>query len=141
VQFLTPVSGHITQRFGNQIEGGGRADGVIYNARAGQMVLAPADGTVRYAGPFRRYGRVVIIDHGREYHSVLAGPLALMAQVGQPVRAGEPIGRLDQSIATSNSLLQSGISGSNTNELPLYFESRYRGRPQNPLLFVASETN
>lgn len=141
LRYLPPISGQITQRFGSHVDGGGRADGLIYHARAGQMVLAPADGTVRYAGPFRRYGRVVIIDHGQEYHSVLAGPLALMAQVGQPVRAGEPIGRLDHSIASSNSLLQSGVSGSNTDELPLYFESRYRGRPQNPLLFVANQTN
>ena len=141
IAFLNPVAGTIRQRFGSQVAGGGRADGLIYEASIDQAVLAPADGIVRYAGPFRRYGQVVIIDHGREYHSVLAGPIRIMASVGQNLRAGEPVGRLDRTVAASNSLLNSLESGSNTENLPLYFESRFRGRPQNPLSFVAERTN
>ncbi|MEO0393513.1 MAG: peptidoglycan DD-metalloendopeptidase family protein [Pseudomonadota bacterium] len=141
ISFISPVAGSISQEFGSVLETGGQADGLIYHARVGQMVLAPADGVVRYAGPFRRYGQVVIIDHGGDYHSVLAGPLNIMANVGQNLAAGEPVGRLDQTIAASNSLLNSVDSGSNTENLPLYFESRFRGRPQNPLSFVAERTN
>ena len=141
VSFLPPVAGTIRQRFGSQVSGGGRADGLIYQASVDQAVLAPADGVVRYAGPFRRYGQVVIIDHGQEYHSVLAGPIQIMARVGQTMQAGEPVGRLDRRVAASNSLLNSLDSGSNTESLPLYFESRFRGRPQNPLSFVAERTN
>ncbi|MBV6633632.1 MAG: peptidoglycan DD-metalloendopeptidase family protein [Alphaproteobacteria bacterium] len=136
-RLLSPVAGRIARRFGQRDTAGGQADGLVFGVRDGQAVLAPGEGTIRYAGPFRRYGQLVIVDHGAEYHSVLAGPLDLLVQVGQSVRAGEPVARLDREIGTSNSLLQSAVSGSNSSDMPLYFETRFQGRPRNPLQFVA----
>ncbi len=59
--------------------------------RPGTPVLAPADGWVVYAGPFRTYGQVLILNAGDGYHIVLAGMERIDAAVGQFVLAGEPV--------------------------------------------------
>jgi septal ring factor EnvC (AmiA/AmiB activator) len=55
-------------------------------------VLAPADGLVRFSGPFREYDGVLIIDHGKGWMSVLLN-VASAAKVGANVRGGESLGR------------------------------------------------
>ena len=58
----------------------------------GTAVLAPADGWVVYAGPFRSYGQVLILNAGDGYHIVLAGMERIDAALGQFVLGGEPVG-------------------------------------------------
>ena len=54
-------------------------------------MLAPADGWVVYAGPFRSYGQVLILNAGDGYHIVLAGMERIDAALGQFVLSGEPV--------------------------------------------------
>ena len=55
--------------------------------------MAPAAGRIAYAGPFRSYGRIVIIDHGGGWTSLVTDMIALSARVGDRVEQGAPIGR------------------------------------------------
>ncbi len=89
-----PISGKITTRFGTQMVGGGHTKGVTISGRLSAHVTAPFDGTVLFAGPFKSYGSLVILDHGNNYLSLLAGMNAVYASVGQTVLAGEPVGQM-----------------------------------------------
>jgi murein hydrolase activator len=88
---IAPITGQVVSRYG---EGEGRfREGVAVAAAADMPVLAPADGRVVYAGPFRDYGILLIIEHGGGFHSVLTGLGRSAMVAGQWVLAGEPLGR------------------------------------------------
>ena len=87
-----PVSSEVGRRFGQADLSGTANDGLTFAARIGDLVVAPFEGTVIYAAPFRDYGLVLIVRHGGGYHSVLAGLGRVNAGLGQWVLAGEPIG-------------------------------------------------
>src|SRR3546814_6464457 len=61
-----------------------------------RSVVAPLDGTVRFAGEFRGYGRILILEHAGGYHSMISGLGRIDARVGQHVLAGEPLGGVPQ---------------------------------------------
>jgi septal ring factor EnvC (AmiA/AmiB activator) len=86
-----PAAGQIVRRFGEDDGLGGRALGVSIAARPGGQVSSPADGWVVYAGPFRSYGQLLIINAGDGYHVLLAGMDEIDVQLGQFVLAGEPV--------------------------------------------------
>jgi murein hydrolase activator len=86
-----PVSGEKVSGFGDPDGLGGKSQGVTLAARPGASVLAPADGWVVYAGPFRSYGQVLILNAGDGYHVVLAGMERIDAALGQFVLGGEPV--------------------------------------------------
>lgn len=109
-----PVSGIIKTRYGETDEIGASSQGLIFAAREGSVVVAPLGGVVRYAGTFRNYGKIVLIEHKNKFHSLVAGLGKVDTFVGQRVEAGEPIGALPSS------------SGR------LYYELRYQGDPVNP---------
>lgn len=89
-----PVSGTVLRRFGEPDAGGEPARGLVVAAAAQSTVFAPADGEVAYAGPFRSYGPLLILDVGDGYHILMAGMHAITVDVGQIVVAGEPVGRM-----------------------------------------------
>ena len=89
-----PISGKITTRFGTQMVGGAHTKGITISGRALSHVTSPFDGTVLFAGPFKSYGSLVILDHGNNYLSLLAGMNAVYTSVGQTVLAGEPVGQM-----------------------------------------------
>jgi septal ring factor EnvC (AmiA/AmiB activator) len=60
--------------------------------RAQAQVISPADGKVEFAGPFRSYGQLLILDAGEGYLVLMAGMKEISADMGQSVRAGEPVG-------------------------------------------------
>ena len=66
----------------------------LLTTRAGAQVAAPFNGTVLFAGPFQNYGKLVIIDHGDNYLTVLAGMDTITTSVGSQLLTGEPIGRM-----------------------------------------------
>ena len=68
-----------------------QTQGLSLATRPGASVLAPADGWVVYAGPFRSYGQVLILNAGDGYHIVLAGMERIDAALGQFVLGGEPV--------------------------------------------------
>ena len=86
-----PVSGQKILGFGEPDGLGGTVQGLSLAARPGTPVLAPADGWVVYAGPFRSYGQVLILNAGDGYHIVMAGMERIDAALGQFVLAGEPV--------------------------------------------------
>jgi septal ring factor EnvC (AmiA/AmiB activator) len=86
-----PVAGETVLGFDQPDGFGGTSQGVSLATRPGTPVLAPSDGWVVYAGPFRSYGQVLILNAGDGYHIVLAGMEKIDAQLGQFVLAGEPV--------------------------------------------------
>lgn len=91
-ELARPVAGTPARGFGEGDGFGGTNKGIMINTRPGAQVTSPADGWVVYAGPFRSYGQLLIINAGGGYHLVLAGMDRIDAELGQFVLAGEPVG-------------------------------------------------
>nr|WP_245295281.1 murein hydrolase activator EnvC [Pseudaminobacter manganicus] len=126
-QVALPAIGKIKRRFGAKDESGAIMRGDMVATQSGAIVTAPADGHVLYAGPFRSYGQLLILDAGAGYHIVLAGMGRLSVVSGQSVLAGEPIGSMGEARLASNS------ASSNGNATPeLYVEFRKDGKPVDP---------
>ncbi len=89
-----PAQGQILKRFGDDDGLGGRLRGLVIATRESAQVTAPADGRVEFAGPFRSYGQVMIVNPGSGYHLLMAGMGKMTAQTGDFVRAGEPVGEM-----------------------------------------------
>jgi septal ring factor EnvC (AmiA/AmiB activator) len=89
-----PVQGQIVRRYGEPDGLGRETQGVMIATRAGAQVTTPADGKVEFAGPFRSYGEVVILNPGDGYRVLLAGMDKVTADVGEFLRAGEPVGEM-----------------------------------------------
>ena len=89
-----PAQGQIVRRFGEPDGLGRETQGLMIATRAGAQVTAPADGEVEFAGPFRSYGEVVILNPGSGYRVLLAGMDKVTADVGEFLRAGEPVGEM-----------------------------------------------
>jgi septal ring factor EnvC (AmiA/AmiB activator) len=87
-----PVQGQILKRFGQDDGLGSELRGMAVATRALAQVTAPADGKVEFAGPFRSYGQLLILDAGEGYLVLMAGMKEISADIGQTVRAGEPVG-------------------------------------------------
>ncbi|KLK90986.1 membrane protein [Microvirga vignae] len=86
-----PVSGDIALDFGAADGYGGTTRGISITTRPKAAVVSPADGWVAFAGPFRSYGRLLIINAGGGYYILLAGMDQINVDVGQFVLAGEPV--------------------------------------------------
>ena len=93
-QMLLPASGTILRQFGQPDGLGGAERGITISSNPNAVVTAPADGWVHFAGPYRGYGHLLIINAGNGYHVVLAGMDRLSVEIGQFVLAGEPLGFL-----------------------------------------------
>lgn len=87
-----PLQARVLTGLSEVSEHGVRSRGVTIDAYRGAPVLAPADGRVAFAGPFRRREGVVIIDHGDGWMTLLA-EVRTTLPVGSKVTKGEPIGR------------------------------------------------
>jgi murein hydrolase activator len=89
-----PVQGQILKRFGDDDGLGSTLRGIAVATRASAQITAPADGKVEFAGPFRSYGQLLILNPGEGYLVLLAGMNQISAEMGQTVRAGEPLGTM-----------------------------------------------
>jgi septal ring factor EnvC (AmiA/AmiB activator) len=88
-----PVAGPVVREFGAARDGIVET-GITIAAAPGARVLAPWDGKVVYAGPFRSLGLLLILECGDAYHVVLAGMERLDVAVGNTVRMGDPVGTM-----------------------------------------------
>ena len=89
-----PAQGQILKRFGDDDGLGGSLRGLVIATRESAQVTALADGRVEFAGPFRSYGQVLIINPGSGYHLLMAGLGKMTARTGDFLRAGEPVGEM-----------------------------------------------
>jgi len=90
--YRLPITAAVSEGFASVDDNGIRSRGVTLAAYAGQEAIAPADGTIAFAGPFRRHDGVVIIDHGQGWMTLMTGIRTGLAK-GERVRQGEPLGR------------------------------------------------
>jgi len=121
-----PVNGARVREFGAKDGLGGTERGLTIVTRAGAQVTSPCDGWIVYAGPFRNYGQVLIVNAGGGYHIVLAGMERVSVDVGQFVLTGEPVAVMGGGPQAAASLA-AGAAQPN-----LYVEFRKDGAPIDP---------
>jgi septal ring factor EnvC (AmiA/AmiB activator) len=119
-----PAQGKRIKRFGDADATGGTLKGISLQTRGAARITAPADGWVVYAGEFRSYGQLLIINAGGGYHVLLAGLSRIDVSLGQFVLAGEPIAVMGNSATPSQ--------GDDNSRPVLYVEFRKDGRPIDP---------
>ena len=129
-----PVAGRTVIGYGSEDDIGREATGMSIAARADDMVTTPADATVLYAGPFRSYGQLLILDAGDGYHVVLAGMDRIDVEAGQFVSAGEPVAMMGARRVASVAVAEFGAL-----EPSLYVEFRKDGKPVDPSPWWADE--
>lgn len=90
--FQLPVAGRTVAGFGQTGEGGARSDGVSLAPAGGAQVVAPAAGRIAFAGPFRGFDRIVIVEHPGGFTSLVTGLGRVDVTVGDTVVRGAPLG-------------------------------------------------
>jgi murein hydrolase activator len=95
--YRLPVVGRIVEGLGEVNQSGVRSRGLTIAALPGGQVVAPAHGRVSFAGDYRGYGKIVIMDHGASWTSLVTGLIGLSVGVGDTIDAGMPIGRAGSS--------------------------------------------
>ncbi len=113
-----PVAGRTLAGFGTLRDSGTRTTGITLSPVAGAQVVAPARGRVAFAGPYKGFGRIIIIEHDGGWTSLVTGLARSDVSVGQAVIGGSPI----------------GLAGGR--DEPVTIELRREGTPVNPLNFV-----
>lgn len=131
-----PAAGAVVREFGAPDEFGTASRGIAIATRASAQVTAPADGWVVYAGPFRSYGELLILNVGDGYHVLLAGMEAIAVDLGQFVLAGEPVGQMGGVVLASAANVTVGRS-----QPLLYVEFRQDGQSIDPGPWWASGRN
>ncbi len=91
--YRLPVSGTVVSGLGEVSDAGVRARGLTIATRPGAQVVAPAGGRIVFAGPYRGFGQILIIDHGGGWTTLVTSLAALHIRVGDSVMQGSPIGR------------------------------------------------
>jgi murein hydrolase activator len=122
-----PVSGEQVRDFGAPDGLGGTTRGVSFTTRPRALVTSPADGWVAFAGPFRSFGRLLIVNAGGGYYLLLAGMDHINVEVGQFVLAGEPVATMGESSSVSPA-----VGAIETSGPVLYVEFRKDGGSIDP---------
>ncbi|OBX19957.1 hypothetical protein A9995_05295 [Erythrobacter sp. QSSC1-22B] len=117
--YRLPVDGRLAATFGSREDSGARRNGLQLLPRSGAQVVAPGAGRIVFAGPYRGYGTIVIVEHANGWTSLVTGLSELAARVGQNVVAGSPLGMAD------------------LRDPMVTLELRREGEPVNPLDFIA----
>ena len=119
-----PVAGPVIRNFGEQDGTGHEAQGMVVATNPGNLVTAPADGWIVYAGEFRSYGPMIILNTGDGYHLVIAGMESINVAQGQFVVAGEPL-----AVMGAKRVASATAFALETNRPTLYIEFRKDGKP------------
>jgi septal ring factor EnvC (AmiA/AmiB activator) len=125
--FAMPVNGVKIRDFGGSDGAGGVEKGISLATRAGAQVTTPCDGWVVYAGPFRSYGQLLILNAGGGYHVLIAGMGRISVNIGQFVLTGEPVATMGTTTSQVASIL-----ATNASQPVLYIEFRKDGTPIDP---------
>jgi septal ring factor EnvC (AmiA/AmiB activator) len=124
--FALPVNGVKIREFGGSDGVGGVEKGISLASRAGAQVTTPCDGWVVYAGPFRSYGQLLILNAGGGYHVLIAGMERISVNIGQFVLTGEPVATMGTTSQVAS------IIAANASRPVLYIEFRKDGTPIDP---------
>ena len=123
-----PVKGKILNKFGRQKDKQYDSfivhNGINIKARTGTLVRSIFNGKVLYTGELEGYGNLVIIGHGKDYHSLYGHLDKIKVEPNQVVQIGDIVGL-------------TGESGSLVGET-LYLEIREKGKPVEPLSWFKS---
>lgn len=117
-EYRLPVIGPIVTGFGAVTPAGVRSAGLAFAPRSSAQIIAPGAGRIAFAGPYRGYGRIVIIEHEGGWASLVTGLARVDVRVGQTVLSGSPI----------------GITGVDRQQVTL--ELRRNGQTVNPLEYL-----
>lgn len=135
--YLTlPAGGVDVLDFGAGDGLGGISEGLSLATRAEAQVVAPADGTVIYKGPYLNYGQIVILDPGQDYTILLAGLATVSVDIGQFVLMGEPVGAMGSHTIGHTVTTSAGVS-----RPTLYIELRKNNVPVDPTGWWAPQSN
>ncbi|KCZ91583.1 murein hydrolase activator EnvC family protein [Hyphomonas johnsonii] len=93
-RLIQPTAGNVVYGFGDKMATGGKTEWITFSTRQAAQVVAPIDGTVEYARPFRSYGSMLILRTSDGYHVILTGMSRIYVTEGQRVSANEPVGRM-----------------------------------------------
>jgi murein hydrolase activator len=126
-QVSLPAAGAILKTFGAPDDLGGTEKGVSLATPARATVSAPADGAVLFAGLYRSYGQLLIIDAGGGYYLLLAGMDRINVQSGEFVLSGEPVG-----VMGDGSLRMAAAAAVGAARPVLYIELRKDGTAIDP---------
>ncbi len=119
-----PAAGKRVLNYGERTQYGSQSKGLVMETRSGAQVTSPSDGWVLYAGEFRSYGKLLIIDAGGGYNVVLAGLSQIDVQPGEFVLAAEPVGTM--------MTVKKEPAGAASAAPVLYIEFRKDGQPIDP---------
>ncbi|MBV8938416.1 MAG: peptidoglycan DD-metalloendopeptidase family protein [Alphaproteobacteria bacterium] len=117
----SPVAGHVLHRFGEHLNRNETSKGVTFETREAAQVVSPFDGEVVFTGPFLDYGKMVILRHRDDFHTLLAGLARIDVSVGQFLLEGEPIGAM----------------GNASSSRDLYLELRQLNQPVDPAGWIS----
>jgi len=112
------VVGRRAVGFGERSAFGKRSKGITIETQAGALLRAPASGQILFAGEWRSYGPLVIIDAGCGRDVLLMGPVVFGVAGGERLACGDPIGHV--------SAPDSGV------QPVIYYEVWQDGRPIDP---------
>jgi septal ring factor EnvC (AmiA/AmiB activator) len=122
-----PVAGSQLRGFGAPDGMGGASRGISLSTRPGAIVSAPSDAWVVYAGPFRSFGQLLILNAGNGYYILLAGMQRIDVSLNQFVLAGEPVAAMGE----TSEAAATNIGGGNGMPV-LYVEFRKDGASIDP---------
>ena len=125
-----PVRGKIVAQFGKLDSVGLTTKGITIRTRPSANVTASFDGKILYAGLYRAYGKIIIIDHGEGFKTLLIGLGRINVKTGQSVLSGENVGKMDP--FTPNDLKIN---------YKLYIELRKHGKPIDPMAWLSPIRN
>ena len=120
-----PAAGRRVLSFGEKTQYGAQSKGIVIETRALAQVTSPCDGWIVFAGEFRSYGRVLIINPGGGYHVLMAGLSQIDVSTGQFVVAGEPVANMSGGASNAAQPAQASAP-------VLYIEFRKDGEPIDP---------
>jgi len=129
---MMPASGSIVREYGETDNLGIDSKGISIETRPGAQIVAPADSWVSFAGEFRSYGQLLILNAGGGYHILLAGMEEIYATRGQFVLSGEPVASMGEASASESRT-------ENPARPSLYVEFRKNEKPINPNPWWASD--
>ena len=121
-----PAQGRQVLGFSEKTQFGGQSKGIVLETRQGAQVTSPCDGWIVYAGEFRSYGQLLIINAGGGYHILLAGMDRISVDLGQFVLTGEPVAVM------GNGSHIAAILATGSSQPVLYIEFRKDGSPVDP---------